>query len=69
LVLASFLLIALILALIIFENFLSTFPETFLTILEILKSLALAALSALLIAALLAFGALRSCFLKAATFF
>jgi hypothetical protein len=29
----------------------------------------LAALSALLIAALLAFGALRSCFLKAATFF
>jgi hypothetical protein len=69
LVLASFLLIALILALIIFENFLSTFPETFLTILEILTSLALAALSALLIAALLAFGALRSFFLKAATFF
>jgi len=69
LVLASFLLIAMIFALRIFDLFLSTLPDTFFTILEILASLALAALSYLLIAAFLAFEAVRSYFLRAATFF
>jgi len=58
-----------IFALRIFDLFLSTVPDTFLTILEILASLALAALSYLLIAAFLAFEAVRSYFLRAATFF
>ena len=68
-ILASLFFIELILLLIIFEFFESTLPETFLTIFEILTSLAFAALSYLLIAAFLAGEALRSAFLRAATFF
>ena len=68
-ILASLFFIELILLLIIFEFFESTLPETFLTIFEILTSFAFAALSYLLIAAFLAGEALRSAFLRAATFF
>jgi hypothetical protein len=67
--LASLALIELILPLIIFDLLESTLPETLFTTAETLASLAFAALSCLLRAAFLAFGALRSYFLRAATLF
>jgi hypothetical protein len=62
-------LIAAIFALRALDLLYATLPDTFLTLAEILASLALAALIYLLMAAFLAFGALRSYFLRAATFF
>jgi hypothetical protein len=62
-------LIELILPLIIFVLLEATLPETFLTTAETLESLAFATFSFLLRAAFLAFGALRSYFLRMATLF
>ena len=67
--LASAFLIAAILALRAFDFLPATDFVTFCTLAVILANLALAALSYLLIAAFFAFGAVRSFFLRAATFF
>jgi hypothetical protein len=67
--LASAFLIAAILALRAFDFLPATIFETLLTLAVILANLALATLSYLLIAAFLAFEAVRSYFLRAATFF
>ncbi len=67
--LASALLIYWILALAAFDFLPATVFETLMTLALIFDNLALAALSCFLRAALLAFGAERSYFLRAATFF